>query len=85
MSHTFEIPFNGDAKSIISKAKSTLENANGSLIGNETNGDFDVNTKVGKVEGTYLVQNQNLVVTINRKPIIAPYSMIEDALRKYLS
>ena len=85
MIHTFEVPFKGSAESIIAKAKSTIENANGIMNGDKESGDFNIGTKVGKVEGSYLVKNQNLVVTITKKPIIAPASMIEDALRKYLA
>jgi hypothetical protein len=85
MAHQFEIPFSGDAESIIKKAKTTIENAEGSLAGNAQQGEFMVPSKLGHVEGSYSINNQNLVITIHKKPIIAPYSMIEDALRKYLA
>lgn len=85
MAHTFEIPFTGDAESIIRKAKQTIENAEGSLTGDATGGAFLVPAKIGDVEGSFTVEQQNLIVTIDKKPFFAPYSMIEDALRKYLS
>ncbi len=85
MAHTFEIPFKGDADSIISKARTTIENANGSLNGDGSNGSFLVPAGIGDVEGSYTIEEQNLVVTIHKKPFIAPYSMIEDALKKYLA
>ncbi|WP_149240299.1 hypothetical protein [Dyadobacter sp. 32] len=85
MAHTFEVPFEGEAKDIISKAKTAIEKVEGSFKGDLTEGEFLVPAKVGDVEGTYVVNQQNFVVTIHKKPFIAPYSMIEDALRKYLS
>jgi hypothetical protein len=85
MAHSFEVPFEGNAESIISKARTTIEKAEGTLTGDISSGDFIVPTMVGDVEGSYLVQGQNLVVSIQKKPMIAPYSMIEDALKKYLS
>jgi hypothetical protein len=85
MAHTFEIPFEGNAETIISKAKTTIEKIEGSLNGDTSTGDFVVPSMVGEVEGSYQVQGQNLVVTITKKPMIAPYSMIEDALKKYLA
>jgi hypothetical protein len=85
MAHTFEIPFEGDAETIISKARTTIEKIDGSLNGDISTGDFVVPSMVGEVEGSYQVQGQNLVVTITKKPMIAPYSMIEDALRNYLA
>jgi hypothetical protein len=85
MAHTFEIPFGGEVDSLISKAKSAIEKAEGTFSGDTKNGTFLVPAKVGDVEGSYTVENQNFVVTIHKKPFIAPYSMIEDALKKYLA
>ena len=85
MAHTFEVPFQGGAENIIRKAQNAIEKVEGSFTGNTSQGEFVVPAKIGNVEGTYVVENQNFVVTIHKKPMIAPYSMIEDALRKYLS
>ena len=85
MSHTFEVPFKGDATSLINKAKTTIQKAEGSLEGNEESGNFNVPAKIGNVEGTYIVENNSMIVTIHKKPMIAPYSMIEEALRKFLA
>ena len=85
MAHTFEVPFHGEAENIISKAQNAIEKAEGSFKGDTSQGEFVVPAKIGDVEGSYVVENQNFVVTIHKKPFIAPYSMIEDALRKYLA
>lgn len=85
MAHSFEIPFEGSAESIIEKAKQTIAGANGTLDGSTSDGTFKVASPVGDVLGNYAVAGNVLKVTITEKPFIAPYSMIEDALRKYLS
>ena len=85
MAHTFEIPFKGDPESIINRAKSTIEKAEGTLEGNAAQGNFQVPSMIGEVKGSYTIENSNLVVTITDKPVFAPYSMIEDALKKYLA
>ncbi|HEV7347544.1 hypothetical protein [Telluribacter sp.] len=84
MAYSFDIPFNEEAHSLISRAKSTIEGAQGSFSGDTQNGVFAVPAKVGTVEGNYAIQNNVLRVTITKKPFIAPNSMIEDALRRYL-
>jgi hypothetical protein len=85
MAHSFEIPFEGSAEAIIEKAKNTIAGASGTLNGSESTGEFTVPSPVGDVKGSYAVVGNLLTVTITEKPFIAPYSMIEDALRKYLS
>jgi hypothetical protein len=85
MAHSFEIPFEGSAEAIIDKARQTIAGAKGTLNGSPSDGQFTVPSPVGDVEGNYAIEGNLLKVTITQKPFIAPYSMIEDALRKYLS
>ena len=85
MAYSFEIPFNDDPNSIINRARNTIQGAQGTFSGDTNTGEFAVPAKIGTVEGNYAIQNNVLRVTITKKPFIAPYSMIEDALRKYLA
>lgn len=85
MAHSFEIPFEGTPESIIEKAKQTIAGARGTLTGSGADGQFTVPSPIGDVSGNYSVEGNTLKVTITDKPVFAPYSMIEDALRKYLS
>jgi hypothetical protein len=85
MAYSFEIPIKDQPESLIDRAKSTIEGADGAFAGDTRTGAFAVPAKIGTVEGTYTIEDNILKVTITKKPFIAPYSMIEDALRRYLS
>lgn len=79
MTKTFEIPFSGDATSLLSRAKSTADESGATLTGDVSNGDFS-----GKgIEGHYEVGEDTVHVTITKKPLVIPDSKIEAELRKF--
>lgn len=79
MAKTFDIPFSGDAASLLQRAKDAAILAGSDLTGDTSRGKFS-----GKgVEGHYEVSGQTVHVTIDKKPLIVTDSAIEDRLRKF--
>ena len=67
MSCRFSIPFSGKPGHFISQAKNALESQNGSFIGDESGGNFDVTALGSTVKGSYTVTGQNLDINIESK------------------
>jgi hypothetical protein len=80
----FSLPFSGPASAIIAKAKKSIEDQGGSFHGDDISGSFSVNSPVGGVYATYLIEGQNLNVAVTKKPIVLSCDKIEEFLRKQL-
>ena len=79
----FEIPVPGDLSAALARVKGSIEAEGGQFAGDATTGRFSGPTPVGTVEGTYVVQGNEVRVTITSKPIVAPCGAIEARVRKY--
>jgi hypothetical protein len=79
MAKTFDIPFSGDAASLLQRAKDVATLAGANMTGDTSSGKFS-----GKgVEGHYEVLGHTVHVTIDKKPLIIPDSVVEERLRKF--
>lgn len=79
MAKTFDIPFSGDAASLLQHAKKSAAEAKATLTGDTKQGNFS-----GKgIEGHYEVSGNTVHVTINKKPIVVADSVIEAQLKKF--
>jgi len=67
------------------KAKAEANIANGSISGDEHSGDFTGKTPLGAIKGTYTVADGILTVSINKKPMLLPESLIRDAFNEYFT
>jgi hypothetical protein len=81
----FNIPFTHSAEEILNKAKNAVESNGGSFTGDLQTGTFHVSLLSNTVEGSYLVEGNNLQLTIDKKPIFVPCNAIESFLIKQLS
>lgn len=81
----FNIPFSGQASSIVDKAKSAVESQNGSFNGDSTSGDFEVTLLSNTIKGNYNVNGQLMNIRISGKPFFVPCSTIESFLRNKIS
>jgi hypothetical protein len=79
------IPFTGSINDFIEKAKGKIAPLGGNLVGDGTAGNFDANSPVGKVAGTYTVSGQTFTITITEKPLMLGCGMIENLLKSALS
>ena len=66
------------------KVKSKIENDGGNFTGDENEGNFNLPTPVGSIEGNYSVSDNELKINITKKPMMLPCSMIESELEKRL-
>ena len=85
MSCNFNIPFQGDATSIMNKAKSAVESQSGNFTGDTSAGSFDISLFGNRIAGSYTVNGQILEVIIDEKPFMIPCNAIENFLTKQLS
>ena len=69
---------------IINIVKSKIENEGGSFTGDDSEGNFNLQTPVGAIEGNYMVNDNKLKIDITKKPMMLPCSMIESELKKRL-
>ena len=81
----FNIPFSGDAESVLRKAKSAVESQGGSFTGDQSAGNFDVSVFGNTIAGSYSLGVQSLDITIDSKPFLVPCSTIESFLTKQLT
>ena len=84
MACNFSIPFNGDAETVLTKAKSAVLSQGGNFNGDANSGDFTVSVFGNKIVGNYGVSGQTLSINITDKPFIVPCSAIENFLKGQL-
>ena len=81
---SFKFNIDSSPAEIIEKVKSKIENEGGSFIGDVNEGNFNLPTPVGAIEGNYTVSDNELKIDITKKPMMLPCSMIESELEKRL-
>lgn len=78
------INFNGSADQITKMAQQAISGEGGSFSGDDAAGKFVIPSPLGKVEGSYLVDNQSFNINISDKPFLLSCNRIEEELRKYI-
>lgn len=81
---SFNFNIDSSPADIIINVKSKIEKEGGSFTGNESEGNFNLPTPVGAIEGNYSVNDNELKIDITKKPMMLPCSMIESELEKRL-
>ncbi len=66
----------------LGKILSRLEEMGAEVRGDETSGELIGDTFLGRFEGTYVLENEQLTLTITKKPAMIPDSMLEKQLDK---
>lgn len=80
----FSIPFTGDAESLTQRAKTEIINMSGSFNGDSTQGAFRAKTPLGFIEGAYQIANQQIELSIHKKPFLLSCKRIEKELRSVM-
>ena len=80
----FAIEFSGSAETLIGKAVNAIGNAGGDFTGDANEGSFHLSTPIGSVKGTYRIENSNIHIQIDQKPLLVSCNKIEEELRKRL-
>ncbi len=81
---SFKFNIESNSAEIINKVKTKIENEGGSFTGDKSEGNFNLPTPVGAIEGNYSVSDCDLKIDITKKPMMLPWSMIESELEKRL-
>ncbi len=81
----FNIPFSGDAESLIRRARQELLNAGGSFNGDSTQGNFQAKTPLGSIAGSYVISGQEISISITDKPFFISCRRIQKELTGVMS
>jgi hypothetical protein len=77
----FNLPFNGDAQSLLKRAEQEIVNKGGAFSGDAEQGSFRAKTPLGSIEGAYQVLENEVALTITKKPFLLSCKKIEKELR----
>jgi hypothetical protein len=80
----FNIPFSGDAESLMKRAKQEIERTGGALIGDAVQGDFQAKTPLGSVQGAYQIVGQEISLAITKKPFLLSCKRIQKELSEVM-
>jgi hypothetical protein len=83
MSSQFTVKYTGDKAGLLSKIKSTVGDK-GSLNGDEKQGSFEGSTPVGSFEGRYIIDGDDITITIDKKPFLVSNGRIQEEFEKAL-
>jgi len=79
MSKSFSVPFTGDPSSLLERARKAAADNGAQVVGDTNKGTFS-----GRgVEGSYTVSGNIVNVTVDKKPMIIPWSLVESQLRQF--
>ena len=79
MSKSFSVNFTGDATSLLERARKTAADNGAQVTGDTNKGSFS-----GRgVEGSYTVSGNTVNVTVDKKPMIIPWSLVESQLKQF--
>lgn len=80
----FTVNYPGDKTQLLSKIKNTVGDK-GNLAGNEQEGTFEGDTLLGKFEGKYSIDGDDITITIDKKPFFLSTDMIQEEFKKALN
>ncbi len=84
MSCNFKIKFPGLAKEHIETARAAVVKHGGFFELNGNGGAFEIHTPLGKIDGSFKMNGNEVDFFIDRKPFIISCHRIEKELRKYV-
>lgn len=77
----FQISFSGDSKELLKKVEQGIKEAGGAISGDTTSGSISIKIPLlGKINGTYSVNNQTVSIIITKKPWTVRCSKIKKRL-----
>jgi hypothetical protein len=77
---TFALPAGKAPEALLSRARAAGKSAGVDFSGDATSGTFK-----GLAEGSYRVAGSSIEITVDKKPMIAPWSMVESKLKELFS
>ncbi len=83
MSCKFSIPITTSAETMLEKAKRAVQSQGGEFNGDTNSGSFSVKV-MGTIQGSYTVSGNELLITIEDKPMFIPCATIESFLKNQI-
>lgn len=80
----FSIPFSGDPETLIKRVQQEIEKARGAFNGDSMQGNFEVKTPLGSIEGDYRIAGQEISIAITDKPFFISCERIEKELTGFM-
>ena len=81
----FEFEFSISAQALYNKMCDLIQKNSGHIAGTETSGTFSVPvSSFGRVAGDYRIDDQRVVLTIQKKPLLLSCSLIESFFKTNL-
>ncbi len=78
MGRTFKFRIKGDKKAILAEVRRRAAKQGVTFEGDESGGQFS-----GVISGYYDVSGEIVALTIEQKPLLVPWEMIESRIRKF--
>lgn len=85
MACSFIIPFTGTASSLISAIKARVLAGDGMFDGDASVGKFSIHAIGATIDGTYGICDNEIMVTIERKPFFVSCNMIKGYVMENLT
>ena len=84
MSKTFRFRLAGSSNPLICKGKSELEKHGVTVKGDDNSGNFKGKLLVGKIVGSYKMDNDYINITVIKKPVFATWGIIESQITNFI-
>jgi hypothetical protein len=79
MSKSFSVPFTGDTSSLLERTRKIAADNGAQVTGDTNKGTFS-----GRgVEGSYTISGNTVTVTIDKKPVILPWGLVESQIKQF--
>lgn len=79
MAHSFNVTLSEEPASVLEKVKKLLTENEGQFSGDSSSGSF----AGSGVKGAYHISGQIVTITITKKPLLAPMSLVESKVKEF--
>jgi hypothetical protein len=80
-----KLPITGTAQELVNKARMAVEKQSGVFTGDDNQGSFSLQVMGSAIAGEYLVDGEELIISITEKPFFVPAGVIEKFLLSQVS
>ena len=80
-----KLPITGTAQELVNKARMAVEKQSGVFTGDDNQGSFSLQVMGSAIAGEYLVDGEELIISITEKPFLVPAGVIEKFLLSQVS
>ena len=79
MAHSFNVTLSDEPASVLEKVRKLITESGGQFTGDSSSGSF----AGSGVKGAYHISGRDVTITITKKPLLAPMSLVESKVREY--